>query len=92
MPRRARPPLPLQRRQALEAELRLYAEMEQRAALDKYVHVSRAFDAGMSVREIAEVYGIGHATAARWKDAGEREREKRRSGDTERSGELQPDG
>jgi transposase len=64
--------------------------LEDRAALDKYVHVSRCFDAGMSVREIADVYGVSSSTATRWKDAGERERERRRSGDPDRPGEPEP--
>lgn len=92
MPRRAKPELTPERRQALAAELRMYEQLEQRATLDKYVHVSRCFDAGMTVRDIAEVYGIGSGTATRWKDAGERERDRRRSGDTDRPGELQPNG
>jgi transposase len=92
MPRRAKPELTPERRQALEAELRLYAELEHRATLDKYVHVSRAFDAGMTVREIADVYGIGSGTATRWKEAGERERSHRRSGGAERPREQQPNG
>lgn len=90
MPRRARPSLPPERRAALEAELRLFGEQEQRATLDKYVHVSRAYDAGMTTREIAAVYGVTSDTASRWKDAGERERERRRSGDPDRPGEQQP--
>lgn len=84
MPPRARPPLPPERRQALEAELRLLAAMEERAALDKYVHVSRCYDAGMSLGDVAAVYGVSRDTAMRWKDAGERERERRRRGEPER--------
>jgi transposase len=80
------------RRRKLVGELRLYAELEEQATLDKYVHVALANAAGMSLRAIAEVYDVSRDTAQRWKDAGERERERRRSGDPERSGELEPDG
>lgn len=92
MPPRVKPDLPPERRQALEAELRLYAELERRATLDKYVHVSRAFDAGMTVRDLGTVLGVTSDTATRWKDLGERERDYRRSGGAERSGEQQSDG
>lgn len=80
MPRRAKPALSPERRQALAAELRMYEQLEERATLDKYVHVSRAYDAGMTVRDIGKVYGVQSSTATRWKDAGERERERRRTG------------
>lgn len=83
MPRRATPDLPPERRKALEVELRLLAALEARAALDKYVHVSRSFDAGMTVRDIADVYGVSSSTATRWKEAGEHERKRRRAGDSE---------
>lgn len=92
MPRRAKPDPPPERRQALAAELRMHQQLEDRATLDKYVHVSRAVDAGMTVRDIAEVFGIGSATATRWKAAGDRERERRRSGDFEPPGEREPVG
>lgn len=92
MPRRATPELPPERRQALEAELRLLGELETRATMDKYVHVSRAYDAGMTTRAIARVFGVTSDTASRWKDAGERERQRRRSGDPDRPGELDPIG
>jgi transposase len=83
MPRRSTPDLPPSRRQALVAELRMHGELEARAALDKYVHVSRAFDAGMTVRDIADVYGVSSSTTTRWKVWGEQERARRRQGDTE---------
>ena len=92
MARRTTPDLPPERRQALAAELRLYGELEERATLDKYVHVSRAYDAGMTVLEIAEIYDVSGNTAHRWKDAGERERERRRGGDPDRPGEREPIG
>jgi DNA invertase Pin-like site-specific DNA recombinase len=84
MPRRSTPDLSPARRQTLVAELRMHGELEDRASLDKYVHVSRAFDAGMTVRDIADVYGVSSSTATRWKEAGERERERRRRGGAER--------
>ena len=83
MPRRATPYLSPERRQAMESELRFLQELEDRAAMDKYVHVSRAFHAGMTVREIAVVFGVSSSTATRWKEAGEYERERRRSGEME---------
>jgi hypothetical protein len=84
--------LPPERRQALEAELRLLAELEARATLDKYVHVSRAYDAGMTTRDMAPVFGVKSSTISRWKDAGEKERERRRSGDPDRPREPDPSG
>lgn len=81
MPRRATPDLPPERRQALKAELRIFAALERRAALDKLVHVARSYEAGMSLEEIAEDLGVSKNTAHRWKDEGERERERRRGGE-----------
>jgi hypothetical protein len=75
--------LPPERRQALEAELRLLADLESRATMDKYVHVSRAYDAGMTTRDLAQVFDVTSGTASRWKDAGERERQRRKAGDSE---------
>lgn len=83
MPRRATPDLPPERRRALEAELWLFGELEARATLDKYVHVSRAYDAGMTTREIGAVYGVTSDTVSRWKDAGEHERKRRGAGEME---------
>lgn len=80
MPPRASKLTP-ERREALRAELRLFEQLEQRATMDKYVHVAMANAAGMTLREIAEVYDISPDTAQRWKDAGERERERHRGGD-----------
>lgn len=80
MPNRATPELPPGRRQALEVELLLLQRLEDRAALDKYVHVSRAIDAGMSERAIAAVFEVSPHTAHRWKVWGEQERERRREG------------
>lgn len=81
MPRRATPDLPPERRQALKAELRIFAALERRAVLDKLVHVARSYEAGLPLDEIAEDLGVSKNTAHRWKDEGERERERRRQGD-----------
>lgn len=81
MARRAMPDLPEPRKAALEAELRLLAEQERRAALDKMVHVSRSYDAGMTLDEIAQSLEVSKGTAGNWKDAGERERAARRKQD-----------
>lgn len=81
MPRRARPALSPERRQAMIRELLIFAERERQAELDKLVYVSMAYDAGMTTREIADVYDIGSGTATRWKDAGERERQRRQRGE-----------
>lgn len=78
MPRRALPPLTPERRQALEAELRVLGTLEERAALDKYVYIARAIEAGMSERDVAAVYEVSPHTAHRWKVWGEEERERRR--------------
>lgn len=88
MPRRAMPDLPPERREAIAAELRFHAQLEERAKLDKYVRVSFAFDAGMTVRDIGAVFGISSATATHWKAWGEQERARRRLEDTGGSGEL----
>lgn len=73
------------RRQALAAELRLFGAMEARAAMDKYVHIAMASEAGMSLRDIAEVYDVSAETARSWKAKGEAERERLRKqqGDTD---------
>lgn len=80
MPRRATPDLPPERKQALRAELRIFAALERRAELDKLVHASRSYDAGLSLEEIAEELEVSKNTAHRWKDEGERERERRKRG------------
>lgn len=79
MPRR-RTDLTDERRQALVAELRLFGSMEERAAMDKYVHIAMASEAGMSLRDIAEVYAVSQETARTWKAKGEQERARRRGG------------
>jgi hypothetical protein len=88
MPRRAMPDLPPERRQAIVDELRFHAQLEERARLDKYVRVSFAYDAGMTVRDLAAVFGISSGQATQWKAWGEQERTRRRSEDPLRSGEL----
>lgn len=72
-------------RRKLVAELKLYEELESQAkrefdqaTLDKYMHMSRASDADMSLRDIAEVYKISPDTAQRWVKIGEAERKRRR--------------
>ncbi len=77
MPRRIPQPPP-ERMAAMGAELLVLQALEDRARLDKYVHVSRAYDAGMTVREIARALKVAPDTAAVWKDKGEQERERRR--------------
>lgn len=86
MPRRATPDLPDERRQALADELRFHQQLEERAALDKYVRVSFAYDAGMTTREIGAVLDVASDTASRWRRLGEQERKRRRRGDPGRSG------
>lgn len=88
MPRRATPDLPPDRRQVIIAELQVHAQIEARAALDKYVRVSFAYDAGMTTREIAAAMEISPDTAGRWKDWGEQERARRRGEDPGGPGEL----
>lgn len=83
MARRAVPDLPEPRKAALAAELRLLAEQERRAALDKFIHVSRSYDAGMSLDEIAVELDVSKNTVHRWKNEGERERERLRQGHTD---------
>lgn len=70
------------RRASLIAALKAHAEVEEQARLDKYVQVAEASAAGMTVREIAEVFGIGSGTATRWKAAGESEQERRSAAET----------
>jgi hypothetical protein len=89
MPRRDKPDLPPARRSALEAELIIFGELEEKAFLEKCVRVFFAYEIGMTVREIAAVYGVGVATVARWKELGERERARRRRDDPERPGERE---
>jgi transposase len=89
MAQRTRPALSDDRRLRLVAELRIHAQVEEQARLNKCVHISMAYDAGMTLAAIAEVYNISRDTAQRWKAEGERERERRRGGDPERSGESE---
>jgi len=79
MPHRARPHLTPERRNALVTELRILHALKLRAERDMLVHVSRSYDAGMTVRDIAAAIDIDSGTATRWKAAGEKERERRRS-------------
>jgi hypothetical protein len=88
MPRRAMPDLPPERRAALIDELRFHQQLEDRARLDKYVRASWAYDAGMTVRDLAAAFGITSGQATKWKAWGEQERARHRSEDPGRSGEL----
>jgi hypothetical protein len=81
------PDLPPERRRAIEDELRFHQQLEERARLDKYVRVSFAYDAGMTVRNLAAVFGISSGQATQWKAWGEQERERRRQEDPGRPGE-----
>lgn len=92
MPPRPKILLTAERRAALAAELTMYGQREERARLDKYVHVSRAFDAGMTLRDIAAVYCVSSGSIATWKELGEKERDRRRSGDPDELGEREPNG
>jgi hypothetical protein len=83
------PKLSPERRRVIEAELLFHQQLEERAALDKYVRVSFAYDSGMTVREIGAVFGVTSGTASRWKDWGEQERARRRREDPERPGERE---
>lgn len=77
MARRATPPdLSESRKAAIAAELRLLARQERQAAMDKYVHVSRSYEAGLSLEEIAAELEVSKNTVFRWKNEGERERER----------------
>jgi len=77
MPYRQRPSLSQAQRAGLEAELRMLGEQQRRATLDKYVKVSEAYDAGMSLRKIGEIFGVTGNAAFHWKTAGEEERKRR---------------
>jgi hypothetical protein len=89
MPRRAMPDLPPERRAALVDELRFHQQLEDRARLDKYVRASWAYDAGMTVRDLAAVPSASvPVRQLKWKAWGEQERARRRSEDPGRSGEL----
>lgn len=96
MPRRAKVDVPEPRRAAMLRDLRILAELEEQARLDKVMYVSKMYDAGMELREIAEAVGVTAPTALRWKREGEAERERQRnlrgSGDPGRSGEPEPIG
>lgn len=87
MAREPRPKLDSEREAALERELLEYQFLRERAEEDLKIYVSRAFDAGMSVRKIATVLEVSPDTASKWKDIGEQARERRRSGGVDRSGE-----
>jgi hypothetical protein len=82
------PDLPPERRQAMVDELRFHQQLEDRARLDKYVRASFAYDAGMTVRDLAAAFGITSGQATKWKAWGEQERERRRRESPVRPGEL----
>jgi transposase len=77
VPRRAMPSLSPEMRAILERDLAAAGERERQAALDKYVLVAAAYEAGMTVRDIAAVYDASSATATRWKQLGVKERARR---------------
>lgn len=79
MPGRAMPKLSPEMRAILERDLAAAAERERQAALDKCVLVAAAYEAGMTTRDIAAVFGISPDTATRWKDQGMNERARRES-------------
>lgn len=74
------------KRELVEADLAAELRIQ-----DRYVAVSKAFDAGLTVDEIKTIFGIGAATVVRWRDWGEQERNRRSSGSAERSGERAPE-
>lgn len=90
MPRRTKPELSPERREAMIRDLLFWAERERQAQMDKFDYVYMAVEAGMTTREIAEVYGVTSDTVSRWRRAGERERDRRRSGDPDRPREPEP--
>jgi hypothetical protein len=71
-----------ERKAALRVELQIFRTAVRRAEEDLKVHVSRASEVGMSLREIADALGMKSAdTAARWKAEGDEARDRRRGGD-----------
>lgn len=70
-----------QRRAALERELVEYALIAARAMEDLKIHVSRAYDAGMTTREMGELLDVTGGTISIWKEIGEQARVRRRGGD-----------
>lgn len=70
-----------QRRAALERELVEYALIAERAMEDLKIHVSRAYDAGMTTREMGELLDVTSGTISNWKEIGEQARVRRRGGD-----------
>jgi transposase-like protein len=88
MPRHELPP---ERKAALVAELLIYKAALRRAEEDLKIHVSRAYDAGMNLRDIAKVLDMKSSnTAMRWRDEGGQARNRRRSEDPLRPGEPDP--
>ena len=74
MTRRPTVQVPEAVRTTLLRELTSWAEAECDAAAKKRMQVSRAYEAGMQLKEIAEALGVSTNTAFRWKDEGDAER------------------
>lgn len=71
MPRRPEPnQLGDQAREILEEGLLRSREAVATAERQMKIDVFRAYNRGMTVREIGELYGIAPATVTRWKDEG----------------------
>jgi len=77
-------------RKVTVSDLRMFAERERQAQLNKFLCVYEAIKAGMTTREIAAVHGVTSGTISLWSRAGKAEYERRESaGD---SGDLEPEG
>ena len=93
MPRRPEPArLGDQAREILEEGLLRSRDAAMAADQQMKIDVFRAYDRGMTVREIAVLYDIAPATVTRWKDEGralveQKERGRERSGSVVRSSE-----
>lgn len=70
--------LPLPRRNAMTRELLVYAELEREAVLEKKIHIARCYEAGMTLEEMAVSLEVTKGTISRWRDEGQRERERQR--------------
>lgn len=78
------PALSPEGRAMFERDLAAAVERERQASLDKYVLAAVAYRAGMTVRDLAAIFGVSSSTATEWKALGEEEL-RRRAGQSEPS-------
>lgn len=82
MPMRSTRHLSEPRREAMLRELKTLKELEEQvkrqAEMDRKVHIAMCVAEGVTLREIAEVFGVSATAVGNWRADGDRERERLR--------------